>query len=184
MLTSADIYGAGHNVQKGFLYKAAIAKSRGVNTFNSIDRSVHTHKRRALAPCFTDHTLRSNAESVLPIIRSFFNILSGDGQSPWEGDMSQWSNYLVFDIMGKLSFGKDFGMLSGPENRGVSKLIDANTHITLIVRYNAITQRTFLLMRSPGRLKSLHSQFGSRHAAHAIHVVRLREIAGLCKSSG
>ena len=124
----------GHNVQKGHLYKAIYAKTGAHNTFNSIDKVVHGHKRRALAPCFTDRSLRANEGSVLPLIRSFSNIVSGGGDTPlWEGDMAQWSTYLAFDIMGKLSFGKDFDMLTKSETRGVPELIDSANHIQLMV---------------------------------------------------
>ena len=82
---------------------------------------------------------------MLPIIRRFLTTLSGDGRVPWEGEMSQWSTYLVFDVMGRLSFGKDFGMLSGPENRPVAKLIESNTHITLMVSCFANTSHASLL---------------------------------------
>ena len=144
-LINIDIYGVNRNVQKGFLYHAASVKSGGVNTFNSIDRTVHSHKRRSMASCFTDHALRINEDSMLPIIRRFLTTLSGDGRVPWEGEMSQWSTYLVFDVMGRLSFGKDFGMLSGPENRPVAKLIESNTHITLMVSCFANTSHASLL---------------------------------------
>lgn len=46
------------------------------------------------------------------------------------GDMSDW---LAFDIMGELAFGKSFDMLESPTNRFASTLVGNAAHRHLIV---------------------------------------------------
>ena len=135
-----DIYGVGHNVQKGELYKGATKLSGSVSTFSSIDKLVHAKKRRILAPAFTEKALATMQTYVLDQIDIFIDTLSGaksgmDGG--FKGDMSLWCNYLTFDIMGDLSFGKQFGMLTNEDMRGIPTLIDQNVyrqHIVSLIR--------------------------------------------------
>ena len=51
----------------------------------------------------------------------------------WTADLAKWGNYLTFDIMGDLVFGKDFGMLAGSESRELPEIIDGAAHRELIV---------------------------------------------------
>ncbi|KAL7268806.1 hypothetical protein RUND412_008553 [Rhizina undulata] len=46
--------------------------------------------------------------------------------------MSEWADYLTFDIMGELSFGKTFGMLEREEIRYMPDIINESTHRALI----------------------------------------------------
>ncbi len=48
-------------------------------------------------------------------------------------NMADWCNYLTFDIMGDLCFGKAFGMLERPDNRFAIELIGNAAHRHLIV---------------------------------------------------
>lgn len=48
-------------------------------------------------------------------------------------NMADWANYLTFDVMGDLCFGKAFEMLEHEENRHVIDLIGNAAHMHLIV---------------------------------------------------
>ena len=48
-------------------------------------------------------------------------------------DMSLWFNYLSYDIMGELVFGKGFGMLTDPSLRYILDLIDSTVFSYLLV---------------------------------------------------
>jgi hypothetical protein len=85
-------------------------------------------------------------EYILPHIDQFFHIASGKqlyqgADKCWMADVSKWSNYLTFDIMGDLVFGKDFGMVCGKENVEIPSVIDAALHRQLLV-----TDPPFLLI--------------------------------------
>ncbi len=57
----------------------------------------------------------------------------------WKGEWSapkniaDWCNYLTFDVMGDLCFGKAFEMLEREENRHIIDLIGNAAHMHLIV---------------------------------------------------
>jgi len=57
------------------------------------------------------------------------------GQAKWSvaQNMADWCNYLTFDVMGDLCFGKAFEMLEHHENRHVINLIGSAAHMHLIV---------------------------------------------------
>jgi hypothetical protein len=144
-----DIYGVNRNVQKGILYKASAKLTGFPNSFSAIDRQLHAHRRRVLAPAFTDAALLSMEPHILHHIRRFFNIgILGGGSSEtstpvaeprrdpgWsvEVDMSLWGNYLTFDVMGDLAFATHFDMLGGKASRAMPEMVDAALHGQLIV---------------------------------------------------
>ncbi|KAL7268966.1 hypothetical protein RUND412_008386 [Rhizina undulata] len=140
-----EIYGVNKNVQKPHFYVAAVGHpaNYALNTGAETDKQVHARKRKVLAHAFTDSALKSMEQYVVPTIDTLCNIIAAGEQSidfeggekgkgKWRGDMSLWANYLTFDIMGELSFGKNFGMLESEENRYVPKIIDKTTHRGLI----------------------------------------------------
>ena len=68
----------------------------------------------------------------------------GGGEKPGEKaedgwadawNVAQWCNWLVFDIMGDLVFGKAFGMLESPKNRFAVELVGNAAHRHLIVSF-------------------------------------------------
>jgi hypothetical protein len=136
-------------VQKGILYKASAKLTGFPNSFSAIDRQLHAHRRRILAPAFTDAALLSMEPHILHHIRRFFDIgLLGGGSSEtstpvaeprrdpgWsvEVDMSLWGNYLTFDVMGDLAFATRFDMLGGKGSRALPEMVDAALHGQLIV---------------------------------------------------
>ncbi|KAL7273449.1 hypothetical protein RUND412_003704 [Rhizina undulata] len=141
-----EIYGVNKNVQKSHFYTAAVghASNYAANTATEIDKQVHARKRKVLAQAFTDTALRSMEQYVLPTIETLCNIIAageqsiyfeggGKGTGKWRGDMSKWATYLTFDIMGELSFGKNFGMLERDENRYVPKIIGKSNKLGLII---------------------------------------------------
>jgi hypothetical protein len=57
--------------------------------------------------------------------------------SPWNA--AHWCEWLVFDIMGDLVFGKAFGMLESPRNRFATQLVGNAAHRHLIVSIVILT---------------------------------------------
>lgn len=61
------------------------------------------------------------------------------GRGPCLGrDVAKWANYLTFDIMAELAFGKDFGMIEGKASRELPDIIDAAVHLELIVSHRIL----------------------------------------------
>jgi hypothetical protein len=96
-----------------------------------------------LSHAFSDAAIKSLEKYILANVRTACRMISqqgGSGQekedskgwsAPW--NMANWCNWLVFDIMGDLVFGKAFGMLEGPTNRFAVDLVGNAAHRHLIV---------------------------------------------------
>lgn len=76
---------------------------------------------------------------ILANIRTFCEGIGGSAvnlaeKKGWSApqNMADWCNYLTFDIMGDLCFGKAFGMLERPDNRFAIELIGNAAHRHLI----------------------------------------------------
>ena len=49
--------------------------------------------------------------------------------------MGHWGNYLAFDVMGELTFGKNFEMLTSTRTRHIPEVIEHFSNINYIVRH-------------------------------------------------
>lgn len=142
-----DIYGFKANVRKADFYSAFPASKDAYSTHSAIDRAMHARKRRVLSHAFSDVAIKSMEKHILAHIRQFCHNLgergvasfsdipekSTDGK-PWTSakNLSDQANYMTFDIMGDLCFGKAFGMLERPDNRFAIDLIGNAAHRHLI----------------------------------------------------
>jgi cytochrome P450 len=133
------IYGHGSNVRKSQFYSVFPPTKDTFNTHSSIDKASHARKRRVLSHAFSDTAVKQMEKYILGNIRTF---CEGIGGGPvnlaetkgWSApqNMADWCNYLTFDIMGDLCFGKAFGMLERPDNRFAIQLIGNAAHRHLI----------------------------------------------------
>jgi hypothetical protein len=141
------IYGHKANVRKADFYTAFPANKHTFNVHSSIDKVAHARKRRVLSHAFSDSAIKAMEKYVLDKVRTFTHVLP---QAPFDllnarhssNDVGGWSvgkniadmcDYLAFDIMGELAFGKSFDMLESPENRFASTLVGNAAHRHLIV---------------------------------------------------
>lgn len=111
----AQIFSPKGNVKKGVYYKVWPREAKAVTTWNSIDPAVHSFKRRVLNHAFSSKALRSAEPFVLSNTDRWCELLDNEvsaGAGEWSGsvNMTDWVNYLVFDILGDLCFGKSFDM--------------------------------------------------------------------------
>jgi hypothetical protein len=142
------IYGHKSNVQKSKFYSVFPPTKDTFNTHSSIDKASHSRKRRVLSHAFSDTAIKSMEKYILGNIRTFALALGskptlkftgagekGKGKGGWgkAQNMADWCNYLTFDVMGDLCFGKAFEMLEREENRHVIDLIGSAAHMHLIV---------------------------------------------------
>ncbi|KAF2207353.1 hypothetical protein CERZMDRAFT_102447 [Cercospora zeae-maydis SCOH1-5] len=148
-----DIYGFKSNVRKAPFYEAFWATKDSFSTHSAISKSIHARKRRVLSHAFSDSAMKSMETHILSHIRQFCQNLSGTNtttsadlttfattlinspESKGYGpaiNITNQSNYLTFDIMGDLCFGKSFGMLQSPANHFAIDLIASAAHRHLI----------------------------------------------------
>lgn len=140
------IYGFKSNVRKSDFYLAFPAKKGSESVHSTIDKQVHARKRRVLSHAFSESAIKSmeryvvaNVDDACQVLRQvsavqhIVNIEKDEKGWLPAVDMGKWADYLTFDIMGDLAFGKSFGMTaSHPENRFVTDLIGAAAHRHLI----------------------------------------------------
>jgi hypothetical protein len=142
----STIYGFHSNVQKSVFYSAFPPTKDTFNTHSSIDKHAHARKRRVLSHAFSDTAVKAMEKYILQNVRAFTdglgrgsstNAARDDDKKGWSvaQNMADWCNYLTFDVMGDLCFGKAFGMLEKPDNRFAISLIGNAAHRHLIVSH-------------------------------------------------
>ena len=143
------IYGHRANVKKSQFYSVFPPTKDTYSTHSSIDKVAHARKRRVLSHAFSDNAIKGMEKYILGNVRTFCSALGSSPPHPaftavektrekgqWNAaqNMADWCNYLTFDVMGDLCFGKAFEMLDSHTNRHVIDLIGSAAHMHLIVR--------------------------------------------------
>ena len=144
-----SIYGFRSNVRKADFYTAFPANAHTFNVHNVIDKHAHARKRRVIAHAFAEPAVKSmeryitgNVDVACSLIREDVKRAAdgdGRGEKPAGGwsvprNVARWADWLAFDIMGDLVFGRAFGMLENPQNRFAVDLVSSAAHRHLIVR--------------------------------------------------
>jgi cytochrome P450 len=87
---------------------------------STVDKAVHARKRRVLNSAFSEKAIRSAEAFVWKHVDRWNELLieGNDGEEWTEPkNFSNLIDYLVFDIMGDLSFGKSFELKEPGENK-------------------------------------------------------------------
>lgn len=132
------IYGFKANVRKSDFYLAFSAKGAStLSIHSSINKMAHARKRRVMSHGFADQAIRSMERFINWEINEFCRVMydrtsavvrsahpseESEGWSPAK-NIAQLCDWLAFDIMGNLVFGKAFGMLEKPDNRFAADLV-------------------------------------------------------------
>ena len=129
-----DIYGVKANVRKSDFYTAFPASKGAWSTHSAIDKNLHARKRRVLSHGFSDAALRGLQPHILHSIRKFCNTIgevpAGANKSmitteDWSAakDLAEWINYMSYDVLGDICYGKSFETLEKEENRFAVQLV-------------------------------------------------------------
>jgi hypothetical protein len=116
----------------GFMKAFHQSKVRGALFQQFLEMS--THESAVLSHAFSDKALRNMESFILPQVRTFCELLAESGQKGKTMNMSKMSNYMSFDIMGDLCFGKTFSMQTREDNRFVTELISGRVRNDSVVR--------------------------------------------------
>ncbi|KAJ5657906.1 uncharacterized protein N7484_001555 [Penicillium longicatenatum] len=127
------IYGVRANVVKSEGYSSLSASRQTPNTLTATDKATHGFKRRILAQVFSTEGIKAIEERLLVNIRDFVDLVGqkGDEYGEVKNDHDSerdhgWSNtkhlapmcdWMTFDVIGDLCYGKDFDMLHLPDMR-------------------------------------------------------------------
>lgn len=113
------LFGPKGNVKKSVYYEAWPRSVDALTTWNCTDINVHGRKRRVLNHAFSDKALRSAEPFVVAHADRWCEVIADEidtddvtNQAGWSKSLNvaDWVNYLVFDILGDLCFGKSFDM--------------------------------------------------------------------------
>jgi hypothetical protein len=110
-----DIYNSKANVKKAKWYEVWSKNEQDYNALNTTDKVLHAVKRKPLNQAFSEKSLRSAEPFVIKHVDSWIELLldgeTTKGTSNWASPKNlggEWVDFLVFDILGDLCFGKDF----------------------------------------------------------------------------
>ena len=128
------IYNNRANVRKSRFYEAWNRNSRAVNIFTSVDRAAHSKKRKSATPVFSDRSVQSAEDFVIKHVDRWCDMmLDGDNQR-WSAprNMAEWCDYLTFDILGDLCFGRSFESTQPEGKHAREKLATINKYMTFM----------------------------------------------------
>jgi len=113
------IYHTKANVKRGKFYEIWPRNPQNNNTLSEVDKMVHARKRRVLNSAFSENAIRSATAFVIKHVDRWNELLvEGNNGKEWTEpqNMSDLTDYLVFDIMGDLCFGKSFELKEPGKN--------------------------------------------------------------------
>ena len=145
-----EIYGSRKaSVRKGEFYEAVQAAEGGPTTFTERDEAVHGVKRRLLSHAFSERAIQDSEQYVSTNINRWLEQLGAGPLSSagWTAakNVATWINYLTFDILTDLAYGRSFEMLSKNDMRFVAELLPNATQGVYIVRPTATNMAHCLL---------------------------------------
>ena len=123
------------NVQKSQHYKIFEASTGTYSTHGEVDKKVHAFRRRVLEHAFSNKAMLSAERFIVQNVKTLCDIIADhtqkasvggkDGEASWSEplNVSEWSTYLNYDIMGDLVFGKRFNCMTSNEHRFVPNLL-------------------------------------------------------------
>ena len=109
-----DIYGPKANVRRAKIYEGW-KTSKESNTLLTVDPHGHARKRRILNQAFTEKTVKHASAFVVAHVERWVDLLvdrNDVGEDGWTKarNMSDWNDWLVFDILGDLLLGRSFNL--------------------------------------------------------------------------
>lgn len=126
------IYGPKGNTRKSDYYKVWPKNVDAINTWSSTDVPTHARKRRVLNFAFSEKALRAAEPFIHTNTDRWLDLLgeqvakTQDATTKWSAsiNMAEWLNFLVFDILGDLCFGRNFNMKEpGSDLRHIPELM-------------------------------------------------------------
>ena len=140
-----DILGFKSNVQRSKDYELYQKNEMDVNTINTSNVALHHKKRRMLNLIFTEKSVRAAGVFIQRHVDRWNELLTDDQGQTWSQprNMSDWSDYLIFDIFCDLCFGSSLDIKEPGENpfRAIPKNIHSVLEFMYPVRSIGILRR-------------------------------------------
>ncbi|KAI4187856.1 MAG: hypothetical protein LQ348_004018 [Seirophora lacunosa] len=113
-----DIYETKANVKKGDFYEWFSRKAGFHNTWNCVDKAQHARKRRILNAAFSDKALKSAERYIVQHADRWCELLLDGAERAWSSprNLTEWSDRLIFDILGELCYARSFDIKEPGDN--------------------------------------------------------------------
>ena len=130
----SSIYSNQANVKKGRFYEAWTRNEREINTFTAVDRAVHTKKKRISAQAFSDRSIQAAEEFVIKHVDRWCDMMHDGDDGGWSTprNMAEWCDYLTFDILGDLCFGRSFESTQSEGKQAREQLHSINKYMAFM----------------------------------------------------
>jgi hypothetical protein len=150
------IYGSRANTRKSSYYNVFGDVFHGDSSLTTIDHQIHAKKKRTVSSALSESSIRSMEELVLRNIRIFCAALiepssdtlgkSSNEKGGWgePKNMTDWTDYLSFDIMGDICFSSSFDMLRSSANRYILKVLPEGVNGLNVVSECRILYRLYV----------------------------------------
>ncbi|KYK58919.1 cytochrome P450 3A31 [Drechmeria coniospora] len=106
-----------------------------------VNKQEHARRRRIVSQGLSDAALRSHEPTLISHIKKCFALATeadtGAPQNGWTRpqNMSNWFNWLTFDVMGDVVFGVQYDLLGSPTNRGIPEAIEqSNVRVSVLLQ--------------------------------------------------
>ncbi|KAI0835198.1 monooxygenase [Hypoxylon sp. FL0890] len=128
----AAIYGPNSKCGKSTWYTHLELDSKKSSVIETRDPDDHRKRRRAWDRGLATKALNGYAPRIKTLVDTFTSQIS---QQKGPVDATAWSNYLTFDIMGEVGFGKDFGCVASGEKNPAIQAIHDHVYILAILSH-------------------------------------------------
>jgi cytochrome P450 len=121
------IYDAQSNTRRSNFYHIFPRNENDHNTLTTTDVQAHAQKRRLLKLAFTERSTKAASAFVERHVDRWNELWETQGNDGWSKaeDVAERLDFLIFDILGDLCFGKEFNTKEREQNdvKGIPKLI-------------------------------------------------------------
>lgn len=121
-----DIYNVRANVQKSKFFTVFSHFFKEQMSMTTIDKKKHAFKRRIDAEAMTSSALKNYEAQTLKNVRTFCRHLVDEGApNEWNNarDLTEWTSYVLSDIMGDNTFSHNWNMMESTDNRGILQVL-------------------------------------------------------------
>ncbi|KAI1613403.1 cytochrome P450 3A31 [Exophiala viscosa] len=155
-----DIYVGSKNFQKSPNYR--VLRHGAANSLTMINKTEHARRRRIISLGLSDAAVRSHEPTIMAHIKKCFDCISDTDErslgleppmspisptsgprEPWTPprNMSNWFNWLTFDIMGDVVFGVRYNLLASARHRQIPEAIEqSNVRVSVLLQSPIIRQ--------------------------------------------
>lgn len=121
-----DIYNVRANVQKSQFFAVFSHFFKEQMSMTTIDKKKHAFKRRVDTEAMTSSALKNYEAQTLKNVRTFCRHLVDEG-APIEWNktraLTEWTSYVLSDIMGDSTFSRNWNMMESKDNRGILQVL-------------------------------------------------------------